>query len=90
MMSQQTMVLEFGERADVAMRLALSTTIEGLISFVGPLIGGLVATTLGYSVLMSAAMAFLAGSFGLILFKVSEPRRRHVGPVVGDGVGETD
>ena len=28
-MSQQTMVLEFGERADVAMRLALSTSLAG-------------------------------------------------------------
>ena len=89
MMSQQTMVLEFGERTDVAMRLALSTTIEGLISFIGPLIGGLVATTLGYPVLMSAALAFLAASFLLILFKVTEPRRR-VAPVIADSVGETD
>lgn len=75
-MSQQTMVLEFGERADVAMRLALSTTIEGAISAGGPLLGGLVATTLGYPVLMSAALAFLAASFALILLKVNEPRRR--------------
>ena len=84
-MSQQTMVLEFGERADVAMRLALSTTIEGLISAIGPLLGGVVATTLGYPVLMSAALAFLAASFLLILFKVNEPRRR-VAPVVTDAV----
>ncbi|WP_419807464.1 MFS transporter [Sphingomonas sp.] len=75
-MSQQTMVLEFGERADVAMRLALSTTIEGTISAIGPLLGGLVATTLGYSVLMGAACAFLLASFVLILVKVEEPRRR--------------
>ena len=84
-MSQQTMVLEFGARADVAMRLALSTTIEGVISAGGPLLGGLVATTLGYPVLMSAALAFLAASFLLILFKVNEPRRR-VAPVVVDAV----
>lgn len=85
-MSQQTMVLEFGERADVAMRLALSTTIEGTISAVGPLLGGLVATTLGYSVLMSAAVLFLAGSFLLILFKVREPRHR-LKPVIADDLG---
>ena len=88
-MSQQTMVLEFGERADVAMRLALSTTIEGLISTVGPLAGGLIATTLGYPVLMSLSLVFLTGSFGLILFKVAEPRRR-VAPVVADGVSAAD
>lgn len=75
-MSQQTMVLEFGDRADVAMRLALSTTIEGAISAVGPLLGGLVATTLGYPVLFGAAIAFLLASFTLILVKVREPRAR--------------
>ena len=75
-MSQQTMVLEFGARTDVAMRLALSTTIAGLISAIGPLAGGLIATSLGYPVLMSLSLAFLAGSFGLILFRVREPRRR--------------
>ena len=82
-MSQQTMVLEFGERADVAMRLALSTTIEGTISAVGPLLGGLVATTLGYPVLLSAAIAFLVASFLLICFKVNEPRSR-VRPVLAE------
>ena len=85
-MSQQTMVLEFGERADVAMRLALSTTIEGAISAAGPLLGGLVATTLGYPLLLGAACAFLLASFAIILVKVNEPRRqRHA--ILADDLG---
>ncbi|WP_425228811.1 MFS transporter [Sphingomonas sp.] len=88
-MSQQTMVLEFGERTDVAMRLALSTTIEGTISAIGPLIGGLVATTLGYRPLMGAAGAFLLASFVLILTRVHEPRRK-VRPVVATDLGEPE
>ncbi|MGC1301298.1 MAG: MFS transporter [Caulobacteraceae bacterium] len=76
LMSQQTMVLEFGQRNDVAMRLALSTTIEGMISTIGPLLGGLLAVTLGYGVLMSCSVGFLGGAFLLLLFKVREPRKR--------------
>ena len=75
-MSQQTMVLEFGQPTDVAMRLALSTTIEGTISAVGPLLGGVIATTLGYPALLTGAAAFLTGSFALLLLKVREPRGR--------------
>ncbi len=76
LMSQQTMVLEFGKPDDVAMRLALSTVIEGLISSIGPLMGGLLATTVGYGALMCGSGGFLFSAFLLLLFKVKEPRRR--------------
>ena len=82
-MSQQSLVLEFGERTDVAMRLAVSTTVESAIAAIGPLIGGLVATTLGYQVLFGTAAALLTAAFLLILLKVREPRRR-IAPVFAD------
>lgn len=75
MMSQQTMVLEFGRREDVAMRLAFSTTVDGTISAIGPLVGGIIATTLGYPSLFLASAGFLAVSLLVLLFKVREPRR---------------
>ncbi|THD36205.1 MAG: MFS transporter [Sphingomonas sp.] len=81
-MSQQTMVLEFGERADVAMRLALSTTIEGTISAIGPLIGGLVAYRFGYPPVMWTAFGFLSVAVSLLIFRVREPRQRHAAPVL--------
>jgi len=81
-MSQQTMVLEFGERADVAMRLALSTTIEGTISAAGPLIGGLIAVRFGYPPVLWIAFGFLSVAVLLLIFRVREPRQRHVGPVL--------
>ncbi|MET0181845.1 MAG: MFS transporter, partial [Caulobacterales bacterium] len=41
MMASQTMALEFGQRDDVAMRLALTGTAEGVMMTAGPVIGGL-------------------------------------------------
>jgi MFS family permease len=81
-MSQQTMVLEFGERADVAMRLALSTTIEGTISAIGPLLGGLMAWKLGYPPVLWLSFGFLCAAVILLIFRVREPRKRHVEPVM--------
>lgn len=81
-MSQQTMVLEFGERADVAMRLALSTTIEGTISAIGPLIGGLIAYRFGYPPVMWISFGFLCAAVLLLIFRVRDPRQRHVAPVL--------
>ena len=38
-------VLEFGHRDDMAMRLAMSNTAESLMSTIGPLAGACAATT---------------------------------------------
>ena len=40
LMSSQTMVLEFGAREEIAMRLALVATAQGAMSAAGPLAGG--------------------------------------------------
>lgn len=83
-MSSATMVLEFGAREDIPMRLALSTTVEGAISAIGPLVGGLVATTLGYIPLLWLSFAFLCCALIVLIFRVREPRFRHVEPVLVD------
>jgi MFS family permease len=83
-MSQQTMVLEFGERADIAMRLALSTTIEGTISAIGPLLGGLMAWKLGYPPVLWLSFGFLCMATLLLIFRVREPRQRHLAAIVTD------
>ncbi|MDB5694463.1 MAG: major facilitator superfamily 1 [Sphingomonas bacterium] len=85
-MSATTMVLEFGAREDTAMRLALSTTVEGTIAAAGPLIGGLVVHLLGARVLMAVALGFLVAALLVLLFRVREPRRR-VPAVVFDDLG---
>jgi MFS family permease len=79
MMSSQTMVLEFGAREDMAMRLALASTAQGAMSAAGPLAGGLLAGALGYSVLFGVSIGFLAVALLILLFLVEEPRFRHSG-----------
>lgn len=85
-MASTTMVLEFGAREDTAMRLALSTTVEGTIAATGPLIGGIVVATLGTRTLMMVALGFLIVALLVLLFRVREPRRR-IPAVVTDDLG---
>jgi MFS family permease len=86
MMSATTMVLEFGARQDTTMRLALSTTVEGVIAAAGPLIGGVVVELLGARALMGVALGFLVAALLVLLLRVREPRRR-VRAVLGDDLG---
>jgi MFS family permease len=78
LMSSQTMVLEFGARDDIAMRLALTSTAQGAMSAIGPLAGGLIAATLGYEVLFGVSIGFLATALIILLTLVEEPRFRGV------------
>ena len=75
-MSSQTMVLEFGSRDDMAMRLAILSTVQGALSAIGPLVGGLLAASVGYASLFWAAVVLLAAGLLVLVFLVDEPRRR--------------
>jgi len=70
-MSSQTMVLEFGARQDMPMRLGLSQTAQGLMNTIGPLVGGVIAWVAGYRPVFIEAIAL-----GLLLWVVDEPRYR--------------
>ena len=75
-MSSQTMVLEFGAREDIAMRLGLSQTAQGLMNSIGPVIGGLIAVAAGYRPVFVISMVFEAIALALLIFIVDEPRYR--------------
>lgn len=76
MMSASTMVLEFGDRDDLPARLALTSTAEGIMGAAGPLVGGIIAATLGYGILFSVSIMFLFCALGILFFCVEEPRSR--------------
>ena len=78
LMSSQTLVLEFGVREEIAMRLALVATAQGAMSAAGPLAGGLIAAVFGYPALFSVSMAFLVAALVILLTLVREPRFRGV------------
>lgn len=74
MMSVTTLVLEFGHRDDIPMRLALSTTAETSVATVGPLVGGLVAATFGLVPVFVLSMVCLAIALCILVLGVREPR----------------
>lgn len=76
MMAAQTMILEFGERDDLPMRIAVSATAESITATLGPLIGGAVADLFGYNVVFGASLGFLAASLLILIVAVREPRKR--------------
>jgi MFS family permease len=72
------MVLEFGLREDMAMRLAFSSTAEGIMASAGPLIGGLIAAVAGYMVVFSASIGCEIAALAVLVFLVEEPRLRRL------------
>ena len=75
-MSSQTMVLEFGAREDMPMRLGLSQTAQGLMNTIGPLIGGVIAWLASYTPVLIISLAFELLALTLLVFVVDEPRYR--------------
>ncbi len=73
-MSAQTLILEFGARQDIAMRLGISATIEGVVSSAAPLIGGLIGVAVGYPPAFAIAMGLQLASLIVLLMGVREPR----------------
>lgn len=78
MMAAQTMILEFGSRDDLPMRIAVSATAESITATAGPLIGGLVAEAYGYDVVFLASLGFLASAFVILILAVRDPRTRRL------------
>ncbi len=75
-MASQTMILEFGHRDDLPMRIGISATAEGVTATLGPLIGGAVADMLGYSVVFGASLGLLATAMFMLLTMVRDPRKK--------------
>jgi len=73
-MSSQTMVLEFGLRDDIAIRLAISSMVEGVMAAIGPLAGGLLASQFGYNPVFGLSIGFLAAALVILWTSVREPR----------------
>lgn len=76
LMASQTLVLEFGMRDEVTMRLAVTGTSEGAMATVGPFIGGAIAAGFGYPTLFVVSLVFLLAAMGVMLRLVDEPRGR--------------
>ncbi len=78
LIAAQNMVLEFGSREDLPMRIAMVNSAQSLVQVVGAIAGGHIAQSLGFvDVFIVAVLAKLAAAM-LLWFYVAEPRRRRV------------
>jgi MFS family permease len=86
MLASQNMVLEFGQRSDLPLRIAMVNSAQSLVQAFGAIAGGQMADSLGFEVVFGAAVvAKLAAAF-MLWFYVREPRenQRPRGEVVVD------
>lgn len=81
MMAAQTMILEFGSRDEMPMRIAISATAEGIMAAIGPLAGGIMASTLGFPVVFGVSIGFLVAALLLLILAVKEPRTARAGRI---------
>jgi len=75
-MAAQTMILEFGSRDELPMRIAISSTAENIMATIGPLVGGVAAEFLGFELVFGVSVAALAAALLLTTVAVPEPRNR--------------
>ncbi len=76
LMSTTNIVMEFGHRHDMPMRMALSNTAEGLMGALAPLLGGALVVAYGYQSAFIATIVAIALALVIVVLKVDEPRRR--------------
>jgi len=76
MMSAQNMVLEFGSREDLPLRIAVANSSSELVGTIGPLLGAAIAIVWNYEALFCVAIAFQLTAVVVMLLFVEEPRFR--------------
>jgi MFS family permease len=79
LMATTNIVLEYGHKHDVPMRMALSNTAEGAMGALAPLLGAGLVLLWGYEASFFATMLSIAIALVILVWKVDEPRRRAPG-----------
>lgn len=72
--SAMNLTLEFGDRDDLPMRIALANSGSELAGTIGPLLGGVLAAALGYGSVFVTSMVFLTVGGIMVVYWVPEPR----------------
>ncbi|MGA1372381.1 MAG: MFS transporter [Pseudomonadales bacterium] len=74
--ASQNLTLEFGNRHDLPMRIAIANTAAELAGTLGPIAGGLLAHHFGYPAMFLVSVVFLAAGGLMVALRVPEPRQR--------------
>jgi MFS family permease len=75
-MSAQNLVLEFGARHQLPMRIAVANSASNLVGALAALLGGALSAAFSYEVVFWAGIAFQGAALAIVLARVDEPRRR--------------
>jgi signal transduction histidine kinase len=85
LIAAQNMVLEFGSRSDLPMRIAMVNSAQSLVQVIGAVAGGGMAASLGFEAVFAAAAIAKLAAAGMLWFYVREPRKeRPLGEVALD------
>lgn len=76
-LSAQNLVLEFGERDDLPMRIAVANSASELVGAVGPLCAGVIAMIASYDAVFATSVVFQLSAIVIVLRYVDEPRHRN-------------
>ena len=74
--SSQNLVLEYGSRRNLPMRIAVANSASEAVATVGAVAGGVLAALLSYVTLFWIAIAFQLAAIIIVLRFVDEPRTR--------------
>jgi MFS family permease len=75
-MAAQSLVLEFGRRRHLPMRIAVANSSADLVAAIGAVLGGLLSLTFSYVGVFGLALAFQALAVVIVVGSVEEPRAR--------------
>ena len=75
-MSAQNLVLEFGSRRNLPMRIAVANSASELVAAIGAVLGGVLAAALSYVTVFWIAIAFQTVALAIVLLLVDDPRHR--------------
>lgn len=76
MLASQNLVLEFGLREDLPMRIAVANSASELVGALGPLLGGMIASVWSVLAVFWVGTGFQIVAVLVVLLFVPEPRRR--------------
>ena len=74
-MSAQNLVLEFGSRSGLPLRIAVANSASELVTALSTLAGGLLAISVGYEWVFGVAVGFQAIGLAVVGLGVVEPRQ---------------
>lgn len=72
--SSQNLTLEFGDRDNLPVRIAIANTASEVAGTIGPLLGGVLAAMLGFEAVFAASITFLVIGGIVVRIYVPEPR----------------